>query len=49
LRGREKGLSDFGKEKIQKFLELLEKRVPIKIEEGLKKVPRGFVMIVSKK
>jgi translation initiation factor IF-3 len=49
LRGREKGLSDFGKEKIQKFLELLEKRVPIKIEEGLKKVPRGFIMIVSKK
>jgi translation initiation factor IF-3 len=49
LRGREKGLSDFGKEKIQKFLELLEKRVPIKIEEGLKKVPRGFIMVVSKK
>jgi translation initiation factor IF-3 len=49
LKGREKGLSDFGKEKIQKFLELLEKRVPIKIEEGLKKVPKGFIMIVTKK
>ncbi len=49
LRGREKGLTDFAKEKIKKFLEILGKRVPIKIERELKRGPRGFTMIIAKK
>lgn len=49
LRGREKGLSDFGKEKIKNFLELLENKIPIKIEQDLKRTPGGFIMIITKK
>jgi translation initiation factor IF-3 len=49
LRGREKGLSNFAKEKIKKFLETLGKLTPIKIEQELKKTPKGFIMIISKK
>ena len=48
LRGREKGLSEFAKEKIKHFLEILEKRVPIRIEKELKREARGFTMIISK-
>jgi len=49
LRGREKLLTDFAKEKIKKFLEILENKITIKVEQELKKVPRGFIMIISKK
>jgi len=49
LRGREKELTDFAKEKIKKFLEILESKIQIKVEQQLKRVPRGFVMIISKK
>jgi translation initiation factor IF-3 len=49
LRGREKELADFAKEKMKKFVEILEKMIPIKIDQELKKVPRGFIMIISKK
>lgn len=49
LRGREKSLADFAKGKISQFLEILEKNIPIKIERDLKKGPRGFTMIISKK
>ncbi len=49
LKGREKALEEFGKDKIKKFLEILEKLVPIKVERELKKEPRGFTMIISKK
>ena len=49
LRGREKGLQDFAKGKINLFLETLEKRMPIKVERELKKESRGLTMIVSKK
>ena len=49
LRGRERGLQDFAKGKINQFLETLEKRLPIKVERELKKESRGFTMIVSKK
>ena len=48
LRGREKGLSDFAKGKINQFLEILGKKVPIKIERELKRESRGFTMIISK-
>jgi len=49
LRGREKALQGFAKEKIKKFLEILEKSLPIKIERELQKKPRGLTMIISKK
>ena len=48
LRGREKALQNFAKEKIEKFLEILKGIVPIKIEQELKKEPRGFTMIIAK-
>jgi len=49
LRGREKALGEFAKGKINQFLEILEKLIPVKIERELKKEPRGFTMIISKK
>jgi len=49
LRGRQKTLEQIGKEKIKKFLEILEKKIPIKIDQELRKVPRGFIMLISKK
>lgn len=48
LRGREKALGDFAKGKINQFLEILEKLVPIKIERELKREMRGFTMIITK-
>lgn len=48
LRGREKGLQNFAQEKINQFLEILGKLIPIKIEGELKKGTRGFIMIISK-
>lgn len=48
LRGREKAHGDFAREKINQFLDTLQKQIPIKIERELKREPRGFSMIVSK-
>ena len=48
LRGREKTLQDFAKEKINKFLENLKNTTSIKIERELKKEMRGLTMIISK-
>jgi len=49
LRGREKALGQFAKEKVNKFLEILNNLIPIKIEGELRRQPRGLTMIVSKK
>lgn len=49
LRGREKMLKELGKEKIEKFLENLRGKVEIKICQELKEVPRGLIMLISKK
>lgn len=49
LRGRERALSDFAKEKINQFLKILEKQVPIKTEGELKKRGRRLIMIINKK
>jgi len=49
LRGREKALKDFAKEKVQNFVEILKQSVEIRIEKDLKKEPRGLTMIISKK
>lgn len=49
LKGREKALGEFAKEKIGKFLEMLQGFSPYKIERELKRDPRGFSMIIAKK
>jgi len=48
LRGRQKALQDFAKGKVNQFFEILEKKVPIKIEKELKRESRGFTMIIAK-
>ncbi len=48
LRGREKALGNFAKEKINKFLEILQSFIPCKVERDLKREFRGFTMIISK-
>lgn len=48
LKGREKALQEFAKEKIEKFLEILKGIIPLRIERELKKEPKGFTMIISK-
>lgn len=48
LRGREKALGNFAKEKINKFLEVMGTLLPYKVERELKREPRGFSMIISK-
>ena len=49
LRGREKALNQFTREKINKFIETLNNLIPVKIEGELKRQPRGLTMIISKK
>jgi len=48
LKGREKAHQDFAKEKIKKFLDALEKLLPIKVERDLKREFGGFTIIISK-
>ena len=48
LRGREKALQDFAKEKIEKFLEILRGVISIRIERELKRELKGFTMIIFK-
>ncbi|MDD5738531.1 MAG: translation initiation factor IF-3 [Candidatus Pacebacteria bacterium] len=48
LRGREKGLGEFAKQKLLKFLEVLKTTTPIKIERELKMESRGLTMIIAK-
>jgi len=48
LRGREKALGNFAREKINKFLEVLQGLVPYKVERELKRESRGFLMIIAK-
>ncbi|MFH1714192.1 MAG: translation initiation factor IF-3 [Candidatus Nealsonbacteria bacterium] len=48
LKGREKALGDFAKEKVNKFINFLQSLTPIKVERELKREPRGFTMIITK-
>ena len=48
LRGRERALQNFAKDKIAQFLKKLEEKIPYKIERELKKEPRGLTIIISK-
>ena len=47
LRGREKRLSNFAREKMNQFLEILQKSTAIKIEREIKREARGLTMMVS--
>ena len=49
LRGRERALQNHAKEKIEDFLKILFDLIPCKIEQELKRKPRGLTMIISKK
>jgi translation initiation factor IF-3 len=48
LRGREKALRSFAKEKIDKFLEILSSYIAIEIDQDLKKTPQGFILIIKR-
>ena len=48
LRGREKALGDFAKEKLLKFVENLKEKIPIKIEQDIKRRPGALTMIITK-
>lgn len=49
LRGRERAHGDFAKDKIMKFIEILNNTMLVKIERDLKRQPRGLTMIIAKK
>jgi translation initiation factor IF-3 len=48
LRGREKALREFAKEKFTKFLKIMESKLKYKIERELKSEPSGLTMIIIK-
>jgi len=48
LRGREKAMMEFAKEKMKKLFTKLNEVVPMKIEKELQREPRGMTMIISK-
>ena len=48
LRGRERRLSGFAREKIDQFIKVLDEIIPIKIERELKRGGRGLIMIISR-
>lgn len=48
LRGREKRLSSFAREKMAQFLEILGNLIPIKVEREIKREARGLTMIISR-
>jgi translation initiation factor IF-3 len=49
LKGREKALRDFAKEKLENFLQKIGEEIEIKRESEIKKTPRGMEIIISKK
>lgn len=49
LRGREKAHPDFAKEKIEKFIEIIEEELPVKIEGQIRKEPKGLTLIITKR
>lgn len=48
LRGRENALKDKAKEKMHKFIEMLEEDVDVKVDKDIDKEPRGLTMTLSK-
>jgi translation initiation factor IF-3 len=48
LRGREKYMGDFPKQRMKIFWDILNALVPIKIERELKMEARGMTMIIAR-
>jgi len=48
LRGREKYLSNFAREKMGRFLEILRNLIAIKVEREIKRETRGLTMIITR-
>ena len=48
LRGREKRLSDFAREKLDQFLKTLQEIIPSKIEKEVKRAGKGLTTIITK-
>ena len=48
LRGRQKALEGFARDKMGKFIDILQQSYTLKTERELKREPRGLSMIVSK-
>ncbi|MDP2641029.1 MAG: translation initiation factor IF-3 [Candidatus Yanofskybacteria bacterium] len=49
LRGRQKGMEEYAREKLQAFLKSLEQLLPLRTEREIKREPRGLSMIIAKK
>ncbi len=49
LKGRQKALEDVGREKVKKFLEMIQGKREIKIEKDISKEPRGITVTFTKK
>jgi translation initiation factor IF-3 len=49
LRGRERALQDFAREKINIFIQIIEGAFPISREKDIQKGGRGLITIISKK
>ncbi len=49
LKGRQKALQEVGREKIGRFIEMLQKKTELKIEKEMSKEPRGLTVTVIKK
>ena len=48
LRGREKALSGYARERLEKFLETLKEIIPFNIERDIKREGRGITAIITK-
>ena len=48
LRGREKAFQNLAREKMKKFLESMQKLIPIKVERDIKRESRGLTIIIAK-
>lgn len=48
LHGREKAMAYVAKNKVYQFLEIVNKIIPIKVENDIKRSMRGFIMIITK-
>ncbi len=49
LRGREKAFSNLARTQLDKFLQMLETKTPIKVDQPVEKKPNGFLTIISRK
>lgn len=48
LRGREKALQQHARDKIERFVSMLNESIPTKVEKALQQEPRGLTMIITK-